>query len=182
MSEKNSNWLVKSIFLITLIPLALAYFMAYTGFGLPEGTKNNGELMPAGLTVPSSLITDEDRIWRLVVVSDKCDDLCQQQVYKLQQLYISMPKQSERLKAVWVSNDDDFDPNNMTADVDFNHVKLSHDKAVFNWFNEQSLPWQDQSIWLVDPNGILVLKFPPDLSGRAMISDIKWLLKASRLG
>lgn len=182
MSEKNSNWLVKSIWLITLVPLVVAYIMAYTGWGLPDGTKNNGELMPAGMIVPGSLIGEEERQWRLMVVSDKCNDLCQQQVYRLQQLYISMPKESERLQAIWLSNDDQLDNNNLTADIDFNYVQLSHDKAVFNWFNEQSLPWQDQSIWLIDPKGILVLKFPPDLSGRAMMTDIKWLLKASRLG
>jgi hypothetical protein len=181
MSEKNSNWLVKSIWLITLVPLGLAYLMAYTGFGLPDGTKNNGDLMPAGMIVPSSLISEE-RQWRLVVVSDKCDDLCQQQVHRLQQLYLSLPKESERLQAIWLSNDETIDNNNLTADIDFNYVHLTHDQAVFNWFNEQSLPWQDHSIWLIDPMGILVLKFPPDLSGRAMMSDIKWLLKASRLG
>ena len=57
-----------------------------------------------------------------------------------------------------------------------------NDSETFNWLNDHKVPWQDQSILFVDPNGILVLRFDPKLPGQDMMSDIKWLLKASRLG
>ena len=57
-----------------------------------------------------------------------------------------------------------------------------NDNPTFRWFNDNQVPWQDHSIFFVDPNGILVLRFDPELPGRDMMSDIKWLLKASRLG
>jgi len=57
-----------------------------------------------------------------------------------------------------------------------------NDTESFNWFNNNDIKWQDHSIFFIDPNGILVLRFEPELSGQDMMSDIKWLLKASRLG
>jgi len=201
MSEKNKSWLVNSIWLITIVPLAIAWTMAYTGFGLPDSTKNKGELMPAGLTVPTKIIQAQEGHWGLVVVSDTCDDTCQQQLYRAQQLYISMGKEAERIRTVWVSNDVRRESDDLTVDVkfkaltdntstvepvlievNFQNMTQINDNASFEWFKSNQIAWQDQSIFFVDPNGILVLRFDPDLAGRDMMSDIKWLLKASRLG
>ncbi len=182
MSKQKKNGLMKAIWLITLVPLVIAWIMAYTGAGLPDDTKNNGILMPSGLSVPQSLIDEQDGRWGLVVVSDKCDVTCQQQVYRLQQLFISLEKHQERLHAVWLSNDPQFDTTTMQVDLAQDKVQILNDETAFNWFQSQELDWQDQSIWLVDPLGTLVLRFTPELSGREMMSDIQWLLKASRIG
>jgi len=201
MSEKKKGWLVNSIWLIALVPLVIAWTMAYTGFGLPGGTKNKGELMPKGMTVPTALIEAQGSHWGLVVVSDTCNNSCQQQLYRAQQLYIAMGKEAERLQTVWVSNADRRETEDLSVNVKFkdltenanektrtlvevNFQKMAqlNDSRTFNWFNDNKIPWQDHSIFFVDPNGILVLRFNPELSGRDMMSDIKWLLKASRLG
>tara|TARA_R110002111_G_scaffold261835_1_gene335911 strand:- start:469 stop:1074 length:606 start_codon:yes stop_codon:yes gene_type:complete len=201
MSEKKKSGLVNYIWLVTIVPLAIAWTMAYTGFGLPDSTKNNGELMPAGLTVPDKIVHAQDGHWGLVVVSDTCDDTCQQQLYRAQQLYISMGKEAERIRTVWISNDVRRETEDLTVDikfkeladdnstkqpvlieVNFQNMAQINDNAAFEWFKTNNTPWQDQSIFFVDPNGILVLRFNPELPGRDMMSDIKWLLKASRLG
>ena len=202
MSEKKKNWLINSIWLITIVPLAIAWCMAFTGTGLPGSTKNKGELMPSGLVVPQQLIDAQQSHWGIVVVSDQCNDLCQQQVYRAQPLYLSMGKHAERLQTVWVSNDTRRETTELTVNVafkkpggqagqstglitmetEFKKMAQINDNATFRWFNDNQVPWQDHSIFFVDPNGILVLRFDPELPGRDMMSDIKWLLKASRLG
>lgn len=203
MSEKKKSWLVNSIWLITIVPLAIAWYMAFTGTGLPGSTKNKGELMPSGLIVPQPLITAQQNHWGIVVVSDQCEPLCQQQVYRAQQLYLSMGKQAERLQTVWVSNDKRREAAELSVDVafkakdekkpvdsesiipvetKFQKMAQINDQATFQWFNDNNIPWQDNSIFFIDPNGVLVLRFEPQLPGRDMMSDIKWLLKASRLG
>ena len=202
MSEKKKNWLINSIWLITIVPLAIAWYMAFTGTGLPGSTKNKGELMPSGLVVPQQLIDAQQSHLGIVVVSDQCNDLCQQQVYRAQQLYLSMGKHAERLQTVWVSNDTRRETTELTVNVafkkpggqagqstglitmetEFKKMAQINDNATFRWFNYNQVPWQDHSIFFVDPNGILVLRFDPELPGRDMMSDIKWLLKASRLG
>jgi glutathione peroxidase-family protein len=67
-------------------------------------------------------------------------------------------------------------------ETEFKKMAQINDNAAFQWFNDNQIPWQDNSIFFIDPNGILVLRFDPELPGRDIMSDIKWLLKASRLG
>lgn len=182
MSEKKNNWFVKSIWLITLVPLAIAWMMASTEYGLPLGTKNNGELQKPGLIVPQALIDRQDGRWGLIVASDKCAERCQQEVYRLQQLFISMGKHQERIQAVWLSTQAQPAAEELTVQLSYHNVSHLHNPSAFNWFVDNNLAWQDHSIWLTDPLGNLVLRFSPELSGREMMADINWLLKASRIG
>ena len=48
--------------------------------------------MPSGLVVPQQLIDAQQSHLGIVVVSDQCNDLCQQQIYRAQQLYLSIGK------------------------------------------------------------------------------------------
>lgn len=202
MSEKKKSWLLNSIWLITLVPLVVAWAMAFTGIGIPGGTKNKGDLMPAGLILPADVINAQNGHWGLVVISDKCEESCQQQLYRAQQLYLSMGKAADRLQTVWVSNDSRRETTDLSVEVAFkgtdakraevsillpletNFQKMAqiNKPTVFQWFIDNKIPWQDHSVFFVDPNGVLVLRFDPELVGRDMMSDIKWLLKASRLG
>jgi hypothetical protein len=153
-------------------------------------------------TVPKNIINAQQGHWGIIVVSDTCNEECQQQLFRAQQLYLAMGKRAERLQTVWVSNDVRRETSDLVVDVAFkddNNIKPSqtsllsvetefqkmaqvNDNETFNWFNNNNIKWQDHSIFFIDPNGILVLRFEPALSGQDMMSDIKWLLKASRLG
>jgi cytochrome oxidase Cu insertion factor (SCO1/SenC/PrrC family) len=44
------------------------------------------------------------------------------------------------------------------------------------------MPAVAEAIYLVDPLGNLMLRFPPDLDPRSMLKDLKRLLKVSRIG
>lgn len=182
MKQTNKAGLNKAIWLVTLVPLVIAWIMAYSGIGLPTSTKNNGILMPAGMTVPATLTNIQQGKWGLLVISDNCGEPCQQQVYRLQQLYKSLAKHNDRLQPIWLSNESQSDIQNLTVAIDFTVIQKINNNNVFNWFNQHDLSWQDQSIWLIDPNGILVMRFQPELTGRQMMADIQWLLKASRIG
>ena len=173
----------KAIWLITLVPLAIAWLMAYSGFGLPTSTKNNGTLITAGIHVPETLTQIQQGKWGLLVISDDCMTLCQQQVYRMQQLHKSMAKHHDRLQPIWLSvQNKEAGSDNLSVDIDFTKVLKVNNNDIFSWFNQQTIVWQDQSILLIDPNGILVMQFRPELTGRQIMADIKWLLKASRIG
>lgn len=183
MKPIKKTGLHKAIWLITLVPLLIAWLMAYSGFGLPTTTKNSGILITAGTHVPEDLTQIQQGKWGLLVISDDCNTLCQQQIYRMQQLHKSMAKHHDRLQPIWLSvQNEEADSDNLSVDIDFTQVQKVNNNNIFSWFNQQTLSWQDQSIWLIDPNGILVMQFLPELSGRQIMSDIKWLLKASRIG
>lgn len=171
--------LFTSIWLVALIPVMIAWSMAYFGQQLSLDTKNNGELLNQALTVPAALSTQLDDKWGLVVISHQCQNDCEQQLYRMQQLHKSIGKKYQRVQAVWLTSQQ---TSVKASNIDFTQVKTVSNSALIEWFNANRLHWQDYSIWLVDPNGTLVIKFPPELSGKAMRADIDWLLKVSRIG
>lgn len=176
MTKKQA--LFTSIWMVALLPVLIAWSMAYFGQQLQLDTKNSGELVDGKLKVPATLSAQLAGKWGLVVISEHCQHDCQQQVYRMQQLHKSLGQNYDRLQPVWLTSQ----PAANDLDIDYTQVKTLPDPALLDWFNSHQLRWQDQSIWLIDPNGSLVMRFPPELTGKAMLGDIKWLFKVSRIG
>lgn len=182
MKLANKTWKYKAIWLITLMPLVIAWAMAYSVIDTPNTTKNNGILMPAGIHVPVALTNIQKGKWGLLVISDDCHSPCQQQVYRMQQLHKSLGKYYDRLQPIWLTTQSDIEQQRLTVDIDFSEVTTLQNNDVLAWFNQQQLAWQDQSVWLIDPTGVLVMRFHPELTARQVMSDLNWLLKVSRIG
>lgn len=167
-----------SIWMVALLPVLIAWSMAYFSQQLQLDTKNKGELVNGGLKVPATLSTQLAGKWGLVVISEQCLQDCQQQVYRMQQLHKSLGQHYDRLQPIWLTSQ----PTDIDLDIDYTQVQAMSEPALLDWFSSHQLRWQDQSIWLIDPNGSLVMRFPPELTGKAMLGDIKWLFKVSRIG
>ncbi len=182
MKLANKAWKYKAIWLITLMPLVIAWAMAYSIIDTPKTTKNNGILMPAGIHVPVTLTNIQKGKWGLLVISDDCHSSCQQQVYRMQQLHKSLGKYYDRLQPIWLTTQSDIEQQSLTVGIDFSEVTTLQNNDVLAWFNQQQLAWQDQSVWLIDPTGVLVMRFHPELTARQVMSDLNWLLKVSRIG
>jgi hypothetical protein len=181
-NKTSKKWSFNAIWIITLLPVVIALAMTYSVIGMPNATKNNGILAPAGIHVPETLTNIQQGKWGLLVISENCNSLCQQQVYRMQQLHKSMGKFYERIQPIWLTTQNEFETENLTSYIDFTEVSVIHNNNILSWFNKQALSWQDQSVWLIDPTGTLVMRFPPELTARQVMSDLKWLLKISRIG
>ena len=180
MNKSLPKWRYALIWLCCLLPMVVAWLMAYTGIGLPLTTRNNGLLMPPGIQVPQSLSSHQNGKWGLLIISNDCGSACQQQLHRMQQIHKSLPKLHDRIQTFWYSTLPPAQLSSVTAlEIPIHSI---HNSSVNNWAKQQQLAWQDHSIWLIDPNGILVMQFQPQLNGKQIRSDIKWLLKASRIG
>lgn len=175
----RNPWLFRMVWLVALLPLLFAWGLALIGDRLPLDTKNNGELMPAGMRVPQQLSSELEGKWGLVMLSHRCDNGCAEQLYRLQQLHTAMGSDLKRIQPLWLSADP---VANRPDNIDFKQIKTSITPALIDWFNQRHLVWQDHSFWLIDPKGNLVMRFAPDLNGKKILSDIDWLLKASHIG
>lgn len=175
---RTNKWLFTIIWLTAIIPMLIAWSIAYLGDELDLDTRNNGELAPSGISVPDTLSATLDGKWGLVVLSQGCNDHCQDQLYRLRQIHTAMGRDIDRIQAVWLSEQ----PITLSATLELRQMTILADPTVLHWFNKHNLHWQDQGIWLIDPNGILVMRFPPELKGKQILSDLHWLLKASQVG
>jgi len=185
--RKKSNWQFKLLWGLGLAPLLIAWFMAATGWGIPDTTKNYGELVTVSSKVPQHLMELHRGRWGLLLMSKECAERCREQLIIMQQVHKSLGKEFNRLQSIWLGSEgQELFPSQHVGGagrsaVDGN-VGEEGVKNIESWFSGNDLPVNDHSIWLIDPSGNLVLRFVPGLSGKDILSDIRWLLKVSRLG
>jgi len=173
----EKNWQSKLLWFLGVAPLLLAWVMASTGWGLTQDTKNHGEFVPPGLKVPKELSQIHRGRWGLLFMSDLCDLKCKDQLILMQQVHKSLGKEFNRLQSIWLK------PNSYELFPPRNHPKTEQNaKTMSLWLQIKRLPIFDGSIWLIDPEGNMALRFPIGTDGKDILKDIRWLLKVSKIG
>ena len=180
----------KLLFLIGIfvVPVVAAY-LAY--FGLrPVGHTNYGDLLAvtplqrtAG-TVHDGTVLDLQTLrgkWLMLRVGPAdCDAQCARQLYLMRQIRIAQGKEQSRIERLWV----------LTSEGGIDPALLREYPGMHVW-RPASLEFVEQfptdgagtgRIYLVDPIGNLMLRFPADPEPKRMMKDLKLLLKASQIG
>ncbi len=180
----------KFLFLIGvfMVPVVAAYF-AY--FGLrPAGHTNYGELLkvaPLQSTAGQTLDTRPFNLealqgkWVMVHVgSANCDAACQQQLYLMRQVRITQGKEQSRIERLWVVSDSGAPDAVLLQAHPGLLVWRPADAAFVAQF--PAVRERGEHIYLVDPLGNLMLRFPAQPDAKRMMKDLKLLLKASQIG
>ncbi len=185
LTSRSKFLLIVGVFVVPVIAAYLAYF----GWR-PAGHANYGDLLQvtplqhtAGRTldgVPFNLDTLKGK-WLMVHVGPAmCDARCARQLYLMRQTRIAQGKEQSRIERVWV----------LTGDGSPDPALLQEHPGLVVWraddavFSEQFPAARDRSahIYMVDPLGNLMLRFPAEVDPKRMMKDLKLLLKASQIG
>jgi len=180
----------KFLFLIGVftVPVVAAY-LAYFGWR-PVGHNNYGELLKvaplqqtAGKMVdgkPFNLDALQGKWVMVHVGAASCDAACAQQLYLMRQIRIAQGKEQSRIERLWVVTDND----NPDAALLRAHPGLSVWRPIDASFAAQFPADHNQAahIYLVDPLGNLMLRFPAQPDAKRVMKDLKLLLKASQIG
>lgn len=167
----------------------LAAWVAYFGWH-PDKHKNYGSLLKVTpLAQSTGTLTDGaafslERLkgkWLMAYVGPAaCNASCQKQLYYMRQSRLVLGKDQDRVARVWIlSGKDNPDPALLRthpglyvwrpAQADFMaQFPASHPSA--------------QHIYVVDPLGNLMMRFPENVDPKKLIKDMKLLLKASQIG
>jgi len=167
----------------------LAAWLAYFGWH-PDKHKNYGSLVKvAPLAHAQGVLVDGTPFqldalkgkWLMIYVGDPgCDTSCQQQLYYMRQTRLVLGKDQDRVERVWVLSD--------TAPPDpvllKSHPGLRVWRPAQHGFLQQfpAVRTGARHVYIVDPLGNLMMRFPENLDPKAMIKDLKLLLKASQIG
>lgn len=178
---------------LLVLPFAIALGLYYFGWR-PGSTGNYGELLQPPLKLPTQgLRRDDGRPlptaelrgkWLLVLASDApCAVLCQQRLHDLRQIQVSMNKEMGRLSRVWLGRtvaDDPALPALKRAYPDLVIAAPEPGLAGQDW--RTVLTDGQLRLYVVDPLGNLVLRYPetPDLP--RLRRDVERLLKYSWVG
>ena len=169
-------------------PLVAAAWLYYGGESLqPEGRSNHGALLTPIVNLADTDAADEllrlqDGRWLLVKTQvGICGDPCQQLLYKMRQSRKMLGREMDRVERVFLHGDSAPD----TVFLEEQHaglITLSEKDLLQMLEGKRPGYVQPGGLYLVDPLGNLVMYFPPGLDPRAMVDDIKHLLKLSRIG
>lgn len=183
--SRATLWLILAV---TAAPVAASYLAYY--FWAPRHTVNYGELIePRPLPDPAVRLADGTPFrlsqlkgkWVLVAIgAARCDADCEKKLVYLRQLRLTQGKDMERVERAWLVSDADVPRGDAVAGFPGTWVVRAAGSGLIEAFPAPRTP--ADHIYVIDPLGNLMMRFPPDPDSRRLIKDLSRLLKASRVG
>jgi len=185
-ARRRGRLIVAAIFAVCAMPLVAA-LVAYHFFP-PAGRTNYGELVdprPVARAVLQRLdgrpftLAELQGKWVLLQVDDAaCGPPCQEKLFLMRQVRLAQGKNMDRVERVWLLLDAGPPPQ---------EIARLYDGAVIARATPEllaALPAADvrDHIYLLDPRGNLILRFPKHADPKRMIKDLDRLLKYSSIG
>ncbi len=181
------------------VPLAVAFWLYYGESPLaPEGGTNKGDLIdPArplprvSLPVPTGEQTGPDFLvgqWTMLYIGrGTCDERCRKALYLTRQTRIALNKDFDRVQRVFLVSAECCDDSFLSTEhPDLRLVLLEGSEAERLL---QPFPTYDGTdvtetgrIYLVDPLGNLLMSYSEAAPDKALLKDLKKLLRLSHIG
>lgn len=184
MQLKNKNRLIIFVvFLLFAIPVVVAYML---GSGLidfePDKTKNHGvfispPIKPADFT-DAEWVNDLPNHWTLIYrTPDLCDKACFAWEDKLHRFNLTLAQNADKLELMLLAKD--FEDINEDP---YNHIKkvaTRGEKQLNDMLNEMSKKslGHGEGLYVVAPEGYLMMAFTADNKPEEIIKDLKLLVK-----
>ena len=184
-----------ALLLIFLAPLLAATVLYFFHGSLPlPGLKTHGILInPArplarftGATSAGKPLSLDDirGKWTLVYVAGaKCDLYCEASLFKTRQARLALGEDIPRVQRLYLVIDR-HTLNNLPSILS-EHPRMTVaavDKAVQTTVTDVLGKEPEGNVYIIDPLGNVMMRYPPDAATKGMIKDLKHLLKASRIG
>lgn len=189
--DRSGRLKMLGVLLVCALPVIASYFTYYVV--RPEGRRNFGELLtPQRPTPPLKTQTlagqpvDLQSLkgqWLLLsVAGGACGPSCEQRLYFQRQLRESLGREKDRLDRVWLVTDQaPVDARLSPALAAFTALRAPAD-GVASWLPPETSQRVEDHLYLVDPMGNLMMRFPAnmDAAGAAKAKrDLERLLRAS---
>lgn len=181
------------------IPFMIAGFIQKNPDVHDPGNSNRGELLKPPQTIETATALDRNdlsfakdfltRSWFFVLWNDQaCDLHCEANLFKIQQARTILGRKASRVQNVYLTSlATDADVNSAELFKKYPHLKVARLQApspnseagsAQNIFSKL----KSGQVYIVDPLGNVIMYYAKDVSTQDMVKDIKWLIKASKIG
>lgn len=191
--QRKGRWKLFAVIAICASPLIASYLTYYVI--KPEGRTNYGALIdPRAFPIPAALgttsldgkpagLSDFKGKWIMMQVADaECQEPCRKRLHDMRQLRLAQGKDMDRIERVWLVTDDKPLETVLMREYDGTHMLRARAEAVKSWLPADAEAAPSEHIYMIDPLGNLMMRFPKDANPNKMKKDIAKLLKASRIG
>lgn len=157
-------------------PVVLATLTYWLGWG--TGTAGNyGELIEPRKLADAPFAALRGK-WVLVTFDQAaCDTLCERKLYLVRQVRKAQGSNQDRVERMWVVTDEARPRPELLAAIEGTRVVRGAPALLAEF------PGRPQDhVYLIDPIGNLMMRFPSEPEPRKVIKDLERLLKYSRMG
>ena len=163
---------------VCLAPIVLGTLAWRFGWGVSESPGNYGELIEVRMLSGSPFAELRGK-WVLVTFdAAACDAACEKKLYFMRQIRRAQGKEQNRVERLWVLTDGGTPRPELLVAIEGTRVsKGSPWSAAF--------PHQGNladHVYIVDPLGNLMMRYPRDPDPSKMLKDLSRLLRTSRIG
>lgn len=194
-ARKRGRRMLWLVLLVCASPLIASYFTYYVI--KPEKRSNYGTLIdqrahpvPAMATTtldgrPQVLESFKGKWVMLMVAPGACPETCRQQLFAMRQLRLMQGKEAGRVERVWLITDAAPLDTLVIREFDGTHMLRADAATVASWLPADAGTTPADHLYMIDPLGHLMMRFPKDpqlQQVRKVYKDINKLLKASSVG
>ncbi|PPE68161.1 SCO family protein [Caldimonas caldifontis] len=177
------------VLLVCAAPVIASYFTYYVI--RPEGRSNYGQLIDPQRPLPALHLQDlqgqavsPDSLrhqWLIVVVGGgACDAVCERNLYLQRQLREMTGKDRDRIDKVWLVTDAQPIQPALLQGIAGAQVLRASAEEVAAWLEPEAGQSLGAHLYIVDPLGNWMMRFPADADPSRVKRDLNRLLNASR--
>jgi len=191
----SGRWMLVLLALVCAAPVIASYLMYYV-FKPAGGTSSYGALIDPQRPIPAQLVVTDEKgqtlplrslegKWLMVTVnSGDCDEQCVTRLYYMRQVRVLQSAERERVVNVWLRTDAKpvSDVIRKAYPQPDTRMLVADPRALAQWLPAADGTKITDHIFLVDPNGNLMMRFPKNPDAKKINADVAKLLKWSRIG
>jgi hypothetical protein len=190
--QNTGRWKLFLVLFICALPLIGSYFTYYVI--KPEARTNYGTLldprqhpMPqlgsASLDgKPFSLESLKGKWIILQVAGSDCNETCKRHLLEMRQLRLMQGKEMDRIERVWLITDEKPIETILMREYDGTRMLRAKPELLRAWLPAELPAVLEEHLYMIDPLGNLMMRFPKDADPNKVKKDLAKLLKASSIG
>lgn len=188
--SKHSRLVLFLILAVVIGPFLFAWILVKRSETHHFKTSNHGDLISSPRNIADVEFGKKllGKWWLVYVSPQKCHQECQDVLYNMKQLQTALGKDATRVERLFVPH-----PNcpNDICETYLSEFYPDLTRATFNakdfnaLFLNPNSGYSDEmlgDIYIVDPLGSIMMHYSPDMDPKNILTDVKRLLRASKIG
>ena len=191
-SKHKGRWKLLAVILVCASPIILSYLAYYVI--KPQGRTNYGAFIdPRAYPIPAlgTTMLDGKAItldaykgkWIMLQIDGgECPAICEKKLHDMRQLRLAQGKEMSRVERVWLITDNKPLDTILLREFDGTNMLRAQADTVRAWLPTEEGTTMFDHIYMIDPLGNLMMRFPKDADPNKIKKDVTKLLKASSIG
>lgn len=190
-----SRMTLVALFGLFFLPIVIAWVLnVYPGQWRPKDTINRGTLVVPVRDIHAQGLASVDHTpisadllegkWTLVFLGGEgvCQMECQRALNKMRQVRLALGKDMTRVQRVYAIEAQTSERSDRRTSDPGLEVVIANEQWVAPFSVDGRDPWAADRVYLLDPEGRLVMYYGPNIHGEGMLEDLERLLRYSKIG